>query len=165
MLSKKARLCVKVLAVIASAPPGKTVATHVLSQRLNHSVTYLESIARVLREAGLVTSFRGPGGGYAMACDPATLSVWEVVRLVDEPVQDEQDLPSKASPIQSLEVAIRATYIDFLSSRTIGDIAGSTGPAASFPVRAAPGFRLRPMPGRSRPVAPSSVFDLSSYIR
>lgn len=165
MLSKKARLCVKVLVVVASAPPGETVATHVLSHRLNHSVTYLESIARVLRETGLVTSFRGPGGGYAMACDPATLSVWDVIRLVDEPVQAEQDLPSKASPIQSLEEAIRATYIDFLSSRTIGEIAGVTGPARTPPARAVPGFRLRPMPRRARPAAPSSVFELSSYLR
>lgn len=100
-----------------------------------------------------------------MACDPATLSVWDVIRVVDEPVQGEQDSPSKVSPIQSLEEAIRAAYIEFLSSRTIADIAGITGPARAAPARAVPGFRLRPMPRRARPAAPSSVFELSAYIR
>lgn len=43
---------------------------------------YLEQIFQKLRRAGLVTSKRGPGGGYQLARRPDAISLAEVVRAV-----------------------------------------------------------------------------------
>ena len=43
---------------------------------------YLEQIFQKLRRAGLVTSKRGPGGGYQLARRPEEITLAEVVRAV-----------------------------------------------------------------------------------
>jgi Rrf2 family protein len=43
---------------------------------------YLEQIFQKLRRAGLVTSKRGPGGGYQLARRPDEISLRDVVRAV-----------------------------------------------------------------------------------
>lgn len=47
---------------------------------------YLEQIVRPLREAGLVTSRRGFGGGYSLATSPNQVTVGDIVRAVEGPV-------------------------------------------------------------------------------
>ena len=43
------------------------------------SPEYTAKLMRALRQSGLVTSTRGPGGGYRLSGDPHTITVWEVV--------------------------------------------------------------------------------------
>jgi Rrf2 family iron-sulfur cluster assembly transcriptional regulator len=58
-----------------------------VSERQNISQTFLEQIFMQLRRGGLVTSSRGPGGGYVLARKPSEISILEVMQAVDEPVQ------------------------------------------------------------------------------
>ena len=45
--------------------------------------TYLAKILQQLTEAGLVSSRRGVGGGFALICDPGETTVLDVVNAVD----------------------------------------------------------------------------------
>lgn len=161
MLSSKTRLSVKVLVAIASAPPSETVTVQAMSDRLHVSVSHLESIACTLRQAGLIRSMRGPGGGYHMACDPQTLTVWDVVQRVDPSFQ--QPAVNPASPIASLEVSIHATFVAFLSSRTIAEFVVSDLERPTVRTARVTGLRPNPMPRSRRPTAPNSVFELSAF--
>lgn len=165
MLSNKTKLCVKVLVAMASVPPSRPVTVQALSDRLHVSVSHLESITRILRLAGFVRADRGPGGGYFLACDANTLSIWTVVERVDVALREPPPPSAKGALIASLEAAIRATFIQALSEHTVGEFAlpGSWVPTTAG--SASPGFRLRPMPATVRPLAPNSVFELSSFSR
>jgi Rrf2 family protein len=165
MLSQKSKLCVKVLVAIACAPTGEHVNTRTLSKTLHVSVSYLESVARILREAGLVRAARGPGGGYYLSRPADAISVWDVVSAVEPPFSGSANSSLKASPIGSLEESIHATFVDFLSSRNIGEFADSGLWEETGPTRSRSLFRLRPMPPSTRPIGPTSVFDLSSFPR
>ncbi len=44
---------------------------------------YMEKILGDLRAAGLISSQRGPGGGYRLARDPAEISVADIIRAVE----------------------------------------------------------------------------------
>ncbi len=57
-----------------------------LSQRQDISLTYLEQLFVKLRQAGLVESVRGPGGGYRLARSPAEIRISEILEAVDETV-------------------------------------------------------------------------------
>jgi len=46
-------------------------------------VKYLEQIIRALRTAGLVSSIRGPKGGYILAKKPEDITLGRVVRLFE----------------------------------------------------------------------------------
>ncbi|MBE9603563.1 Rrf2 family transcriptional regulator [Acetobacteraceae bacterium H6797] len=50
------------------------------------SLAYLEQIFAKLRRAGLVSSARGPGGGYRLGRPAATIAVADIVSAVDENV-------------------------------------------------------------------------------
>ncbi len=161
MLSSKTRLLVNVLVVIASAPPGETVTVQALSGRLQVSVSHLESIAGTLRQAGLIRSMRGPGGGYCIDCDPQTLTVWEVVRRVDPAMQ--RPAVSADSPIAALEASIHDTFAAFLSSHTVAEfVTADLARPAARKVHVT-GLRPNPMPRTHRPPAPNSVFELGAF--
>lgn len=48
---------------------------------------YLEQILVVLKKAGMVESFRGAQGGYALASDPRELTVNAVLSALEGPLQ------------------------------------------------------------------------------
>jgi Rrf2 family transcriptional regulator, iron-sulfur cluster assembly transcription factor len=57
-----------------------------ISSRQGISLSYLEQLFSRLRKQGLVSSSRGPGGGYALGREAAEISVSDVIRAVDETV-------------------------------------------------------------------------------
>jgi DNA-binding IscR family transcriptional regulator len=54
-----------------------------LARRRQIPVQFLEQLFSVLRRAGVLRSYRGVKGGYAFARDPATITVLEIVELLD----------------------------------------------------------------------------------
>ncbi len=71
------------LALHASAGPVRLAE---ISGRQELSLSYLEQLFAKLRRNELVASSRGPGGGYALSREPATISVAEIIDAVDEKV-------------------------------------------------------------------------------
>jgi Rrf2 family iron-sulfur cluster assembly transcriptional regulator len=57
-----------------------------IAQRQGISLSYLEQLFSRLRRRSLVSSVRGPGGGYNLARDAAQIHIAEVIAAVDENV-------------------------------------------------------------------------------
>ena len=57
-----------------------------IAQRQGISLSYLEQLFAKLRRNALVTSVRGPGGGYNLAREAKNIHVAEVIAAVDENV-------------------------------------------------------------------------------
>lgn len=57
-----------------------------ISRRQGISLSYLEQLFAKLRKKSLVTSVRGPGGGYQLQRNPSQIFVAEIVDSVDENV-------------------------------------------------------------------------------
>ena len=57
-----------------------------IAARQDISLSYLEQLFAKLRRGGLVTSVRGPGGGYRLARASAETRVSEIILAVDEPI-------------------------------------------------------------------------------
>lgn len=164
MLNSKTKLCVEVLVALASAPPGVLVTTQTLSDRLSVSISHLESIIRALREAGLVRSIRGPGGGYFISREPHSISIWDVVEGVGEAAPPVGQAARLQGPTAGLEAALASAFRSYLSARTIGEMATVDERLAQVCPPVQSGFKLGPMPERIQPRAPNSVFELSSYL-
>lgn len=58
-----------------------------ISSRQEISLSYLEQLFAKLRRRGLVRSVRGPGGGYLLGELPEAITVADIIRAVDEPIQ------------------------------------------------------------------------------
>jgi len=57
-----------------------------IAHRQGISLSYLEQLFARLRKETLVSSVRGPGGGYSLARDPSQIFIAEVIVAVDENV-------------------------------------------------------------------------------
>ncbi len=57
-----------------------------ISERQNISLSYLEQLFGKLRRRELVTSVRGPRGGYTLARNASDVTVADIIFAVDEPL-------------------------------------------------------------------------------
>ena len=61
-----------------------------IADRQKISLSYLEQLFGKLRRHDLVSSVRGPGGGYRLARDMGDITVAEIIIAVDEPLDATQ---------------------------------------------------------------------------
>ena len=86
MISQKARYAFKALIALARGEPRESLQARDIAVRENIPQSFLEQILLDLKRAGLVGSRRGRDGGYFLIKDPKSVSVGQVLRLVDGPV-------------------------------------------------------------------------------
>ena len=89
-LTTKGRFAVTAMLDLAMGDGKSPVTLAGISRRQNISLSYLEQLFGKLRRRGLVDSVRGPGGGYTLARAPQGVSVAEIIRAVDEPLDATQ---------------------------------------------------------------------------
>lgn len=53
-----------------------------IAEREGLSPEYTAKLMRALRQGGLVTSTRGPGGGYRLARQPQDVTAWQVIEVL-----------------------------------------------------------------------------------
>ena len=83
-LSTKGRYAMVALADIALQGRGGLVPLSDIAERQCISLPYLEQLFVKLRRAELVSSVRGPGGGYRLARPAAEIRVVDILAAVDE---------------------------------------------------------------------------------
>jgi Rrf2 family transcriptional regulator, cysteine metabolism repressor len=85
-LSTKAQYAARLMVELARERKNQTLRQKDLARRSGITTDYVAQILIVLRHAGLVRSHRGMQGGFAIARDPGTISVADVVEAVDGPI-------------------------------------------------------------------------------
>ncbi|GJM02599.1 MAG: HTH-type transcriptional regulator IscR [Rhodomicrobium sp.] len=121
-----------------------------VSERQHISQTFLEQIFMQLRRGGLVTSSRGPGGGYVLARKPDEISIFEVMQAVDEPVQMTRcsldDVGGCVAGDRCLTHGLwqdlSEHIIEFLRRTSLADVIA--GPISQFTFEASSGGEVRP---------------------
>ena len=85
-LTTKGRFAVTAMIDLALRHEGGPVTLAGISERQSISLSYLEQLFGKLRRHNLVSSVRGPGGGYCLAKDTVDMTVAEIISAVDEPL-------------------------------------------------------------------------------
>lgn len=85
-LTTKGRYAVTAMLDLALHARHEPVSLADISERQSISVSYLEQLFAKLRKGGLVSSVRGPGGGYQLARDGDEIFIAEIIDAVDESV-------------------------------------------------------------------------------
>ena len=100
-LSTKGRYAVMAMADLAGQSNGKPVPLAEVAERQEISLSYLEQLFGKLRRNHLVTSTRGPGGGYMLARPLEETMVSDIILAVDEPVKATRCTPGSSEGCQS----------------------------------------------------------------
>jgi len=84
MLSQKARYALH--AVLYLARKGAPASVAEIAQEANIPRKFLEQIMTSMKVGGIVTSRRGPKGGYALAGDADRINFAQVLRCIEGPL-------------------------------------------------------------------------------
>ncbi len=85
-LSTKSRYGLRAVFDIAYNFQGSPAQIQDISRRQNISPRYLEQIFQGLKKAGILSSKRGPQGGYSLAKPPSRISVLDVIRATEQDI-------------------------------------------------------------------------------
>jgi Rrf2 family iron-sulfur cluster assembly transcriptional regulator len=85
-LTSKGRYAVTAMLDVALHHQSGPVSLADISERQGISLSYLEQLFARLRKQGLVSSVRGPGGGYQLGRTSAEIAIAEVISAVDESI-------------------------------------------------------------------------------
>lgn len=167
-LSQKTKMAVSVLADLA-APHGTIPAAGPdIAQRLQISVSYLETIMRSLRDAGYVKAVRGAGGGYILDCDPSEVTVADVAGALEDFSQDFAPIGTARGAVDMLCAQAEASAVDVFASASIAALTSKILPDHRHKISGNKVHStrsqspVRPLATRSMPSGPNSAFDLAS---
>lgn len=83
-LTSKGRYAVTAMIDIALNQNKGPITLSLISERQGISLSYLEQLFAKLKRADLVSSARGPGGGYRLSRPADEVSVSQIIHAVDE---------------------------------------------------------------------------------
>ena len=89
-LTTKGRFAVTAMIDLASRQTEGPVTLAGIADRQKISLSYLEQLFGKLRRHKLVSSVRGPGGGYRLTRDMGRITVADIIVAVDEPLDATQ---------------------------------------------------------------------------
>lgn len=162
-LTTRGRFAVSAMIDLALRDQRGAVALASIGTRQQISLSYLEQLFSNLRQAGLVVSTRGPGGGYGLARKASDISVAEILVAVDKPSAAAKRTRHKNDPVTSElwdSLNVRMTqYLQSITLRSLADEQVAKGAVIDVaPPRVAHGVKAKPTP--MRVTAPNSVFAL-----
>jgi len=127
-LTTKGRFAVTAMVDLAMRQTRGPVTLAAISERQHISLSYLEQLFGKLRRARLVSSVRGPGGGYNLAQAPQAVTVAQIVTAVDEPLDatqcggKENCHDDRRCMTHDLWATLNEKMYEYLSSVTLADL-------------------------------------------
>jgi Rrf2 family transcriptional regulator, cysteine metabolism repressor len=113
-ITSKSPYAVLALAELGRSAGSGPVPIGELARKRDVPVQFLEQLFAVLRRAGVISSQRGVKGGYRFAREPASVSVLEVVELLDGPLGRDAQGPFADEAAEEREVRAETTIADVI---------------------------------------------------
>lgn len=128
-ISAKADYAVRATIELAASVEKTPIKGTKLAEAQEIPLQFLEQILLDLKRAGLVRTKRGARGGYWLADDPTRVSVADVIRAVEGPLANIQDLPPEetrysgsAEKLRDVWIAVRQNLREVLEQVTLADL-------------------------------------------
>ena len=139
-ISTRGRYALRFMIDLALHGNGDYIALKDVSSRQGISIKYLEQITSLLSKFGLLSSVRGPQGGYKLAKDSSDYTVGEILRITEgslAPVaclEAEQNLCEKKDVCHTLSLweGLSRVINDYLDSVTLADLVNNNRADGSY---------------------------------
>jgi Rrf2 family transcriptional regulator, cysteine metabolism repressor len=143
-LSRRSEYGLRALTDLVRSGPDVTVPLATLAQRNHLPPKFLEQIMATLKRGGIVRTTLGAHGGYALADDPATVSIGRVIRLLDGALAPlpcvslryygRCSCPDEATcPLRDVMLDVRDSMLAILDEETLAQVAARPGRASIDP--------------------------------
>ena len=130
MISTKGRYSIRILLDLAEHRNGGYIPIKEVAARQEISLKYVEKLMPALKNAGLIDSTHGIGGGYRLTRELDEYTLWEILRLAEgdlAPVaclQENAAACSRAAECRTLPVWEKYYELtkDYFSGITLADL-------------------------------------------
>lgn len=116
-------------ALLTLAASDHSMSAEHLAQDQDLPAKFLGAILSDLRRGGLVTSQRGPEGGFRLARDPDEVTIADVLRVVSGPMAGVRGMrpetlhyEGEAAHLRDVWIAVRGTLREVLEHVTLGEV-------------------------------------------
>jgi Rrf2 family protein len=140
MLSKTGLHAVRALVALAQLPPAAYAGAGSIARHIGAPQNYLAKLLRLLAERGLVESQKGLGGGFRLARDPRTISLYEVVEPIEHLSRWSGCILGLSAcsdtapcPLHERWKAVRSAYIQMLQQTSLADLVARIPPRRKIP--------------------------------
>lgn len=141
MLTKKGKYGLKALIHLARIDPGEPALVNDIASANKIPKKFLDAILGELRNAGLVASRKGRGGGYRLARMPESIKVGEIIRVLDGPLapiacasrlryEPCEDCDEITCQVRYIMLEVRQAISDVLDNRTLAEMRDMGGEEA-----------------------------------
>ena len=128
-------------ALLTLAASDVSVSADHLAHEQNLPAKFLGAILSDLRRGGLVTSQRGPEGGFRLAKDPDQIMIADILRIVSGPMAGVRGMrpetliyEGEAKHLRDVWVAVRGTLREVLEHVTLGQVLRGDLPHGRYPL-------------------------------
>jgi Rrf2 family protein len=140
MLTNKGKYGLKAMVHLAGIEPGALAQVQDMADSNNIPKKFLDQILSELRNAGLVFSKKGKGGGYALARQASQITVGQIVRVLDGPLAPIQCASvtayracddcsdERACAVRLMMVKARNAIAEVLDSHSLADMRALAAP-------------------------------------
>ena len=115
-LSKKGEYALRALIDVAMNSDKGVAQAHDIARKENIPIKFLEQILLILKNAGLLQSRRGVGGGYSLTRPADQIILGEVIRLIDGPLAPigcaSKTAPERCSCPDEAACGLRSVMLD-----------------------------------------------------
>lgn len=130
-LNTQGRYALIALVDLSARSSEKRVSLSEISERQTISLPYLEQLFVKLRKAGIVKSFRGATGGYAISKSAEALRITDILKAVDQDLDLATERKTAVEKVETKEEALAnkmweqlsANMYVFLHQMRLSDIA------------------------------------------
>jgi Rrf2 family protein len=134
-ISAKVDYAVRAAITLAALDGDAPVKAERLATEQQIPLNFLENILHQLKSAGVVTSQRGPEGGFRLARPAAEVTLADVIRAVEGPLAsvrgsrpEQVSYTGAAASLQDVWIALRASLRAVLERVTLADVAAGSLP-------------------------------------
>lgn len=136
MLSKKTQYAIKALVILGKNYGKEPMQILRIAQEDKIPKKFLEQILLELRNAGLLVSKKGAGGGYSLNKDPNDIFLAQILRITGGPIallpcvslnfyqRCEECIDEKTCGIRDVFTDVRNASLKILSETSIADVIG-----------------------------------------
>jgi len=117
-ITRAADYAVRVMVHLASLPLGTRVQKSALVELSEAPESFLSKVLQRMVAQGLITSWRGGGGGFELAQPANQISVLRVVEAIDGPIHLNLCVPGASGCDRSLACAVHPVWVDARNALT-----------------------------------------------
>lgn len=121
-----AEIAIRAALYLAGRPPGELSPVHEVAKATKLPSPYLSKVIQRLAQAGLVRTFRGPGGGIELGKSPEAITLWSLVCATDGPADVSRCAlgigscsPSNPCPLHGRWAPLRDEFQELLEGTTL----------------------------------------------